>query len=137
MKQNFFAFGQKFLRYAWAAPNTSIGLMVGLVGMLAGSEVQWRRGCLEFSGPWLAKILKRFPPHGARAMTLGHTIIGVDPESLEECRNHEHVHVRQYERWGPFFLPVYLSCSFYLWILNRDYYRGNPFEIEAFSKEKG
>ena len=38
----------------------------------------------------------------------------------------------QYERWGPIFIPAYLSCSAYLWMRNKDAYRDNPFEVEAY-----
>ncbi len=67
-------------------------------------------------------------------MTLGHTIIGKSAEALAICRDHEQIHVQQYERWGPLFLPAYLACSAYLRLLKRDWYRENPFEIEAYSK---
>ena len=66
-------------------------------------------------------------------MTLGHTIVGQTENGLAVAREHEQVHVRQYERWGPLFIPAYLLCSFLLWIRNRDYYRENPFEIEAYN----
>lgn len=69
-------------------------------------------------------------------MTLGHTILGVDRQALETCRDHEHVHVKQFELWGPFFLFAYLGCSAFLWLRGRDYYHENPFEIEAFLKDR-
>ncbi len=67
-------------------------------------------------------------------MTLGHTIIGKSADALAICRDHEQIHVQQYERWGPLFVPAYLACSAYLWFLKRDWYLENPFEIEAYSK---
>jgi hypothetical protein len=124
------------VRYAWASPNTSLGLVIGGLGMFTGSRAQMQRSCIEFHGGRLIGILQRLPPHGAQAITLGHTIIGIDISALEHCRNHEHVHVRQYEKWGPFFIPAYLSCSAYLWFRNRDYYRENPFEVEAFANDR-
>ena len=69
---------------------------------------------------------------GVTAMTLGHTIIGQEKSELAIVRDHEQVHVRQYERWGPFFIPVYLGYSFWLWIQKRDCYMENPFEVEAY-----
>lgn len=69
---------------------------------------------------------------GVMAMTLGHTILGQSSTGLEFVRDHEQVHVRQYERWGPAFLPAYLISSFYLWMRGRDMYRQNPFEVEAY-----
>ncbi len=65
-------------------------------------------------------------------MTLGHVIYGLDRKTLDVVRDHEQVHVRQYERWGPAFLPFYLGCSFWLWVNRRDPYLDNPFEIEAY-----
>ena len=34
------------------------------------------------------------------AFTLGHTILGQTDAALDISRDHEMVHVRQYERWG-------------------------------------
>jgi hypothetical protein len=79
-------------------------------------------------------LLKRIPNGGGvLAMTLGHTIVGQTAEGLRIARAHEQVHVRQYERWGPFFIPAYLLCSGYLWLRKKDSYRDNPFEVEAYS----
>jgi hypothetical protein len=66
------------------------------------------------------------------AMTLGHTVIGRTTAALDLSRRHELVHVRQYERWGPLFIPAYLICSLWLRLAGRDAYRDNPFEVEAF-----
>jgi hypothetical protein len=131
----FLVLPMKMVAYFWASPNTLVGLLVGALGFLSGGSAQIRRGCVEFYGGILSKLLNCLPPNGARAMTLGHVIIGSDQQSLEVCRNHEQVHVRQYERWGPFFVPAYLGCSLILWLRKRDYYRMNPFEVEAFSRE--
>ena len=67
------------------------------------------------------------------AMTLGFSILGRSAESLDRCRQHEMVHVRQYAIWGPLFGPAYLLCSLYLWIRGRDAYRENPFEVQAYA----
>lgn len=118
----------------WAAPNSLLGLLVGTVGLAAGGRVQVRRGCLEFYGGLVAWLLCKTPTGpGTLAMTLGHTILGQTKSDLEIARDHEHVHVHQYERWGPFFIPAYLGCSAYLWLRGRDAYRDNPFEVEAYS----
>lgn len=66
-------------------------------------------------------------------MTLGHVVLGSDLKSLNWTCRHERVHVRQYERWGPFFIPAYLLCSVWLMIRGRNAYRENPFEIEAYA----
>jgi hypothetical protein len=132
---NWFKLILTLIRYVWTSPNTLLGLGWGLLGVLSGGRLQCRQGCLEFSGGILTPLLRRLPPRGVRAITLGHAIIGVDPEALDDCRTHEQIHVRQFELWGPFFLVAYTGCSVYLWLRNRDYYFENPFEVEAYSKD--
>jgi hypothetical protein len=39
-------------------------------------------------------------------MTLDHVVIARDRYSLESTRDHERVHVRQCEVWGPLFVPA-------------------------------
>ena len=119
----------------WTLPNTCLGLTIGLIGMIFGSKCQFRRGCFEFhSGP-VQKLLAKMPTgSGAIAMTLGHTILGQTSPALDLARDHEHVHVRQYERWGPLFVPAYFLSSAYLWLTNKDPYRDNPFEVEAYAE---
>jgi hypothetical protein len=68
------------------------------------------------------------------AMTLGHVILGRNEECLQRSRSHEHVHVRQYERLGPFMLPLYLLASAVLYARGFDPYLDNPFEQEAFER---
>jgi hypothetical protein len=117
----------------WVSPNSLLGIMVGMVGLISGGRVQVRCHCLEFYGGLVTWLLNLLPPQGVLAMTLGHIIIGQTPSGLALCREHERVHVRQYERWGPLFIPAYLACSVYLWLQKRDPYRENPFEIEAYA----
>jgi hypothetical protein len=71
---------------------------------------------------------------GVAAITFGHVVLGRDGDALEWSRAHERVHVTQYERWGPFFLPAYAAAS--LWALARggDFYRDNCFERAARAK---
>ncbi len=123
----------RILLYIWVLPNSLIGLSVGLIGVMSGGGFQFRQGCLEFYGGFVTVMLKRIGlGQGVLAMTLGHTIIGQDQAGLDLARDHEQVHVAQYERWGPIFIPAYLSCSAYLWLLKKDAYRDNPFEVEAY-----
>jgi len=123
---------------AWAFPNTMLGFSLGLIGLLTGGRLLVRRGVLEFCGGGVRWMLQRGSPGGfASAITFGHTILARDETSLDLCREHEHVHVRQYERWGPFFLPAYLLCSLVLWLRGRDAYRDNPFEREAYDETDG
>ena len=119
----------------WAAPGTLIGLTVGLLGLCTGGGVRRVRHTLEFHGG-LVKWLLQHTPVEAMAMTLGHVVIGQSKTALDITREHEWVHVRQYERWGPLFIPAYLGCSLWLWIRRKEAYRGNPFEAEAYSHDR-
>ena len=134
MSKKFYPPENLFLRiagYIWASPNTLLGLLVGSIGLLSGGTCEAHRGSLEFHGGFVNWVLNKLAG-GVIAMTLGHTILGQTSKGLAVVRDHEQVHVRQYERWGPAFLPAYLLSSAYLWIRGRDCYRENPFEIEAF-----
>jgi hypothetical protein len=123
----------KLFGVIWASPNTLLGMILGGVGLCTGGRVQFRRGCLEFHGGLVRWLVRRLPPgESTMAFTLGHTILGQNSTSLELAREHEHVHVRQYERWGPLFLVAYLGISLGLWIAGRDPYRDNPFEVAAY-----
>lgn len=119
--------------YAWAGPNTSLGLALGLLMWLGGARARIVRGVVEFEGGRLGRIVAapvaRIP---FRAMTLGHVILAVDAPHLEAAREHEHVHVRQYEAWGPLFLPAYVASSLWQLVVGRRCYRDNWFEREAY-----
>ena len=80
---------------------------------------------LRIGTPWLKSIA---------ALTLGHIVLGVDQESLEKSRPHERVHVMQYERWGPFFIPLYLLSSAAAYMRGQNPYWDNRFEKEAYRK---
>ena len=84
---------------------------------------------------WL--LQQFFFGEGAMAVTLGHTVLGQTDAALESFHDHEMVHVRQFERWGPLMGPAYLGCSLVLWLMNRRRYRENPFEREAFGEGGG
>jgi hypothetical protein len=123
------------LAILWASPWTIFGLMVGLLGLLAGGRVQRMGRVIEFWGGGAAWFLAKFPlVAGANAITFGHTVLARSKQDLDGTRSHELVHVRQYERWGPLFIPAYLLCYFTLWLRGRHPYFDNPFEREAFEK---
>lgn len=103
------------------------------MGILFGGRARFEDGCLEFWGGGTAWLLNRFPVR-AVAMTLGHVILGIDKQALFRTAKHERVHVAQYERWGPFFLPAYLLSSFWVWRRGGNAYLDNPFEVEAYDK---
>lgn len=114
--------------YLWASPNTCIGIALGLV---LGGKFRIVDGVVEIHGPRIAKVLRRLWVPAA-AITLGHTVLGQSARWLHRTRPHERVHVRQYQRWGPLFIPAYLALSAALFAVGKDGYRNNPFEIEAF-----
>ena len=118
------------LLYAWAAPTTLVGLSAGALTLATGGKVQVRRGALEFHGGFSRWFLERRMV-GASAMTLGHAIIGRDRRCLDYCRDHEQAHVRQVERWGGAFIPVYLLASAWAWARGKHYYLDNWFEVDA------
>ncbi len=68
-------------------------------------------------------------------MTIGHVILASSQHSYERTFEHELVHVKQYERWGPLFIPAYILASLWLIIRRKDYYRENPFEKPAFEAD--
>ena len=126
-------FGRKagrVLLYAWGSPTTLVGLVAGGLTLATGGSVQVRRGALEFHGGFSLWFLTRRMV-SASAMCLGHAIIGRDVRCLDSCRDHEQVHVRQVERWGGAFIPVYLLASLWAWARGRHYYLDNRFEVEA------
>jgi hypothetical protein len=125
------------LRYLWAAPYTVPGAVLGLFVVLLGGGFRIERGVLEFCGGSMGRGFARLPrPFAFSAMTLGHVILAVDRPALSLLRKHEHVHVQQYERWGPLFLPAYLLSSLVQWLRGRDPYLENHFERQAFALAK-
>jgi hypothetical protein len=65
------------------------------------------------------------------AITLGHVVLARSAADLARCRLHELVHVRQYERWGPLFPPLYLLASCSALLRGTHPYLDNHFEREA------
>ncbi|MGL4234018.1 MAG: hypothetical protein ACRDAM_21805 [Casimicrobium sp.] len=86
-------------------------------------------------GPWFRAITGG---SGFAAATIGHVIVARDAHCMRGCRTHEHVHVRQCERWGALFPFAYVFAGLYVAIKKRDlnaYYWDNPFEVEARAAE--
>jgi hypothetical protein len=105
--------------YAWAAPNTLVGLLAALT--VRARPARWRGVLLlEDAGGGVAWVLT---VRGFAAITLGHVIITNQPVS-DTLLAHELAHVAQHERWGIAFYPAYLLTSL------RGYSR-NPFEAAA------
>ena len=120
------------LRYLWAGPTTVIGLVLAFVSLRRG-HVAIVDGVIEAHGPFLQRALASCTPLacGADAMTLGHVVIARDARALEVTRVHERVHVRQYELWGPLFIPAYLVAGMWAVIQGGHPYFDNRFEREA------
>ena len=124
----------RIFRYLWASPTTCLGLAFLPMIRVTGGGYNIVGGVLELHGGAAEFFLRRFTlvPGGASAMTLGHVVLGRDLDALEWSRDHERVHVRQAERWGPLFLPAYGVASLVAWMNGESAYRGNRFEREAY-----
>ena len=125
--------------YLWTLPTTSIGLLLFPIALLTGGGAKIVDGVLEIHGGAVAFLLRRCTllKGGASAMTIGHVVLGRDRSLLDATRAHERIHVRQAERWGPFFIPAYLLASLIALLRGRDPYRGNRFECEAYGNASG
>jgi hypothetical protein len=107
-----------------------------MLALLTGGRGQARDGTWAFSGGGATAFLRYCPlVRGASAMTLGHVILGQTGDDLDLSYEHELVHVRQYERWGPLFVPAYLAAAVWQRLQGRHPYWDNPFEREAFRAE--
>ena len=117
----------RVLRYLWALPWSTLGALLApffrrryvVRGVLVAEGAGWPR-CLGWT---------------YRAITFGHVVLAVDDIDLETL-DHELVHVRQYERWGPLFVPAYLVASLRALLTGRHHYRDNAFEIAARSARR-
>ncbi|CAN5911785.1 hypothetical protein BH23ACT10_BH23ACT10_20240 [soil metagenome] len=112
--------------YLWAGPLTAVGL---LLGALSRTRPTVHDGVLLFAhargvGGWMLRW------RGFAAATLGHTILAAGQPG-DRLLQHELVHVRQAERWGPLFVPLYLAG------LMRYGYRRNPLERAAYGPSDG
>lgn len=124
---------RRLARLLWAFPNTAVGLAFLALARATGGRVRGVAGVLEAHGGVLPRLL-RVLPIGARsgtAVTLGHVVLGSCAATLAVTRAHERVHVAQYERWGPLFLPAYAAASLAALVRGRDAYLENRFEREA------
>lgn len=127
--------------YLWASPNSLLGLCLALVGTAGGGggRIRIHTGVLEAEGRVLRWLLEHatWLEHGVAAITFGHVVLGRDQHTLNWTRDHERVHVRQYERWGPLFIPLYLAAAVAAVSRGGDAYYDNAFEREAQSETSG
>ncbi len=115
------------LRYCWAFPCSVLGLMASLFFAPFGIHSRVKNGVLEIY-PQREAVFRRLP---FSAITFGHVVLGKNADSLDVLRAHEQVHVRQYERWGIFFLAAYPLASLFELFRGRNPYWYNWFEVEA------
>jgi len=126
----------KLVAYAWALPNTALGILLGLVMLALGGRVHIVAGVAEFHGGHVGNFFaSRPPPFCFGAVTLGHVILGTCHKELCALRAHEHVHVKQYEQWGVFFLPAYALSSLWEILHGRNGYSNNFFERQAYRED--
>jgi hypothetical protein len=104
----------------WSLPNTLIGLGFAL---LSGAVPRPREGLLiaETNRALAYLFLTR---RGFGAITFGRVVVSAIPLT-PHLLVHESHHSRQYEVFGPFYLPLYL------WLHARRGYAANPLELEA------
>ena len=122
----------KALKMIWTLPNSFIGGVLALVPLLAGGRARISEGAIEVtyrdSDAGCGRLARRLP---FRAIVFGHVILAVTREELATISAHERVHVRQYELWGPLFLPAYAISGARQWLNGRDAYYDNYFEVQA------
>lgn len=107
----------------WSAPLTLVGLAVAAV---SGARPRWdpNRHCfvaIGVSGPSAAALRLV----GAGANTIGQVVLCRSDAPSRALLDHEAVHVRQSERFGPALVPLYL------WLNAIHGYRDNPLEHAA------
>ncbi|WP_058834888.1 hypothetical protein [Luteimonas abyssi] len=105
----------------WTAPNTLVGLVAGVAGVLRGARMRW-------SSRDRAWVFFRYPWGPGGAMTLGNVILATADTLDVPCTSysqraglcehpemrlgdHERAHVYQYMVLGPLFLPLYFVCG--------------------------
>ena len=118
--------------YLWALPNTLLGACFVPFALLSGGRLRMKRGVLELYGGFVAWYLRK-ACGGAGSMTLGHVILSRDRAMLDYTRDHEHVHVGQFMRWGPLFIPVYMLSCYLCWRKGLNPYLDNRFEKVAYA----
>lgn len=123
---------KRIFLYAWAAPATAPGLLLVAIARLGGARLAYCDGVIEAAGgPVIAVLLTPTPRCRYAAITLGHVILARDAGALAHCRRHEQAHVRQYERWGVLFFPLYVGSSLLQWLRGGRPYWDNYFERQA------
>ena len=124
----------KVIQYVWVFPVTFFGLVAAGLTALTGGSVKVVSGTIEAGGGFAERLIEVLLRRKVSCMTVGHVILGLDPENLARARAHERIHVTQYEKWGAFFVPLYIASSLWAWSQGKHRYRDNVFEREAYAK---
>jgi len=129
---------RQLLFYLWTAPITLPALAIGYACVaLGGTRIHKQEGVWEFYGGPIARLLDVIGVPGiggVPAMTLGHVIWARNRRELRRWRQHEFVHVAQFQRWGPLLVPAFYAAAVWLRLRGRHPYYDNPFEREAYGK---
>ena len=112
----------RLARRAWASPASLLGLL-----LMPFFRTRWvTRGIILAEGAsWPRRLGWKY-----RAITFGHIVLAVD-ELDEKTLVHELEHVRQYEKVGLLYGPLYLLASVRAIVKGGHYYRDNSFEMAA------
>jgi hypothetical protein len=112
--------------YLWSGTNSVLGFLASLASL----SVPRRSGGIAICRSSRGFARWFLTQRGYCAITLGHVVL-MTPESPPDILAHEMVHVRQGERWGPLFLPLYLLSMGLIRARGGHPYWDNPFEVEA------
>ena len=119
-------------KYIWTSPASAIGICATFIASVLGAEIKRVSGVLEVSlAPRNAALCKAVDYLPFAAITLGHIVIARNAQQQDALRQHERVHVAQYELWGPLFLLAYPLVSLFQWLSGRRPYLDNRFEMAA------
>jgi hypothetical protein len=112
----------------WASPASIVGLVLAVPILLIGASARTRADVLEIALANPTSYRRRIP---FDAITFGHVVLGRSIGALDELREHELEHVKQFERWGVLMLVAYPLSSLAQALRGRDPYRSNYFETQA------
>ncbi len=119
-------------RYLWAAPCTVVGAVIGACLCGLGASARRVDGVIEVAfadqrHP-CARALLALPFAG---ITVGHVVLAPTHACQAALRQHERVHVAQYECWGLLFFLLYPASSLLQLLRGRRPYLDNHFEVQA------
>ncbi len=106
--------------FLWSLPVTLVGIAAVLLSLPSLRSKEGMVICRSNRGLAYLLLTRR----GFAAITLGRILIVTNDLSLH-LWHHEVEHARQAQRWGVFFIPLYLINQ------ARYGYRSNPFEVAA------